>query len=400
MNKTPPISGTALNVSAEPAGRKAAVPVPLRTRRIELLESRYFEVASDAVVIIDESGMIVQLNAETERLFGYGRDELLNRPIEMLVPERLRALHAAHRCAYFRNPLPKSMGSSVALSGLRKDGTEFPIDIALSPMPTESGLFVAGAVRDMTHQRQLEDRLRLHARELEEADRHRDQFLTTLAHELNSPLSAIAYSAELLRLSDATAELRQRAAAIVLEETNFMRRLVQDLGELARVRRGDFSVSTAPIDLEDAARLAIEISRPLIERHEHALEIDLPPAPVRASGDAARLVQIVTNLLTNAARYTPAGGHIRVLIEEEGGAAVLKVKDDGIGIPKERLTSVFTLFTRLERARQSHVGGMGIGLAFARRLAEIQGGSLEALSEGEGKGSEFVMRLPLAHEAA
>jgi protein-histidine pros-kinase len=398
-NPTASTSGAVVNVGADTARRGAAAPVSLRTRRTELLECRFFEVASDAVVIIDGGGMMVHLNAYTEKLFGYARDEMLNQPIEMLIPERLRARHAAYRRAYFRSPLPRSMGSGVALSGLRKDGTEFPIDIALSPMPTESGLFVAGAVRDMTHQRHLEDQLRLRARELEEADRHRDQFLTTLAHELSSPLAAIAYSAELLRLSDAAAGVHERAAGILLEQVRFMRRLVHDLGDLPRVRRGDFAVSTAPVDLAEVARSAIEISRPLIEQYGHVLEIDLPPAPVRARGDAARLVQIVINLLTNAARYTPAGGHIRLSIAEEVGAAALKVKDDGIGIPKEMLTSVFALFTRLERAKQRYAGGMGIGLAFARCLVEIQGGSVEAFSEGEGKGSEFVVRLPLAQEA-
>jgi signal transduction histidine kinase len=122
----------------------------------------------------------------------------------------------------------------------------------------------------------------------------------------------------------------------------------------------------------------------------------MPSFPVRAQGDAVRLVQIVTNLLANAARYTLDGGHIHVSIEEEGDAAVLKVKDDGIGIPAEMLTRVFDLFTRLERAKQKYPAGMGIGLAITRRLVELQGGSVEAFSEGEGKGSEFVVRLPLA----
>ena len=359
-------------------------------------EYRILEAASDAVVIVDEAGSIVQLNAQAEKLFGYRRDELSNRPVEMLVPERLRARHAAHRREYFRNPLPRPMGNSTALLGLRKDGTEFPIDIALSPMPWEGGLLVASSVRDMTHQRQLEGQLRQRVRDLEDADRQREQFLTTLVHELGNPLAAVSYSAEFLRRSDTAPDVRERAAGIVLEQVRFMQRLVRDLGELPRVRWGDFPVRTAPTDLGEIARLAIEISRPLIERHGHILATAMPSFPVRAQGDAVRLVQIVTNLLANAARYTPDGGHIRVSIEENGEAAVLKVKDDGIGIPAEMLTRVFDLFTRLERAKQKYPAGMGIGLAFTRRLVELQGGSVEAFSEGEGKGSEFVVRLPLA----
>lgn len=384
---------TWIKAGSSVAGDKAAAPVP-RPRAI--LEYRFFEIASDAVVIVDETGSIVQLNAQTEKLFGYRRDELSDRPVEMLVPERLRARHAAHRRAYFRNPLPRPMGNSTALLGLRKDGTEFPIDIALSPMPTGAGLFVACALRDMSHQRLLEEQLQQRVRDLEEADRQREQFLTTLVHELRNPLAAVAYSAEFLRRSDIATDRRDRAAGIVLEQTRFMQHLVRDLEELPLVRRGGFALHAAPTDLRDVARLAIDISRPLIERHGHELAAAIPSTPVRAQGDAARLVQIMTNLLVNAARYTPDGGHIRVSIEEDGERAVLRVKDDGIGIPAEMLTRIFDLFTRLGRAKQRYPGGMGIGLAFARRLVQMQGGSVEAFSEGEGKGSEFVVRLPLS----
>ena len=381
-------SGAASDEAAATDSRPPAIP-----------EYRLFEAFSDAVVIVDEAGLIVQLNAQAEKLFGYRRDELSNRPVEMLVPERLRARHAAHRGEYFRNPLPRPMCNSTALLGLRKDGTEFPIDIALSPLPWEGGLLVASAVRDMSHQRQLEDQLRQRARDLEDADRQREQFLTTLVHELGNPLAAVSYSAEFLCRPETAPDVRERAAGIVLEQVRFMQRLVRDLGELPRVRRGDFPVRTAPTDLGEVARLAIEISRPLIEQHGHTLATAVPSFPVRAQGDAARLVQVVTNLLANAARYTPDGGHIHVSIEEDGEGVVLRVKDDGIGMPAEMLTRVFDLFTRLERAKQRYPGGMGIGLAFTRRLVEIQGGSVEAFSEGEGKGSEFVVRLSLARGA-
>jgi signal transduction histidine kinase len=177
-----------------------------------------------------------------------------------------------------------------------------------------------------------------------------------------------------------------------------VRRLLEDLSELPRIRRGELPVSRAPVDLAHVARLAIEISRPLIERRGHALEIVMPPSPIRAQGDGARLAQVVANLLTNAARYTPKGGRIRLSVEREDRVAVLKVKDNGIGIPKEMLTRVFELFIRLEGAKQKYAGGMGIGLAFVRRLVEVQGGSVQAFSDGSGQGSEFVVRLPLAQE--
>jgi PAS domain S-box-containing protein len=383
----------------QPAEIMEAAVDPLQSGQRELLSHLFFEAASDAVVIIDADGLIVHLNAQTEELFGYPREELLNQRIEILVPKRLRARHVEHRRAYFRNPLPRTMGSNFRAIGLRKDGTEFPIGIALSPLPTESGLFVATAVRDMTSLLRLEDELRQRMCELEDADRHKDNFLTTLAHELSSPLAAVAYCAEMLGRSDIAPEVRLEAAKIVLEQVNFTRRLLEDLSELSTVRRGGLPLHMAPTDLAEVVRRSVDTSRPLLERHGSDLEIVLPASPIRVRGDAARLAQIVTNLLTNAARYTPDGGRIRLSVHLEEGRAVLKVKDNGIGIPQEMLTRVFEMFTRIESAKQRYAAGMGIGLAYVRRLVEIHGGSVEALSEGEGLGSEFVVCLPLSEGA-
>lgn len=366
----------------------------------ELLSQQFFDAASDAVVIIDENGIVIHINAQTENLFGYRRDELLNQPMEMLVPERLRAHHAEHRRNYFRNPVPRPMGSKFVAVGRRKDGTEFPIDLALSPLPTTLGLFVAGAVRDITPQRRLEDELRQRARELEDADNHKDHFLKTLAHELHSPLAAIAYSAEYLRRCDISVEDCRKAAGIVLEEAGFVRRLLDDLSELPRIRRGEVPLHTATTDLRGVARLAIELSRPLIEQNAQTLEIIMPPTSLSIEGDPARLAQIVTNLLANAARYTPRGGHIRLSLHHEGDVAVLNVKDNGIGIPPEMLTQVFDLFTRTDAAKQRYAAGLGIGLAYVRRLVELHCGSVQAFSAGEGQGSELVVRLPLAEDVS
>jgi len=367
-----------------------------KVKRAELLRHLFFEAASDAVVIVDPRGLILQFNNQTEQLFGYRRDELINQPVEILVPERLRQRHVEKRRHYFKNPSPRAMGNVPGVFGQRKDGSEFPIDIALSPLPTDAGLFVAIAVRDMTRQRELEDELRQRTRELEDADRQKDQFLVMLAHELSSPLAAIAYSAEIVRHRLSTDEVRKEAMKIVLEQTNFMRRLVDDLTELARVRHGGLAVLMEPTDLAEVVRMAVAINQPLIERRRHTLEIVTPSSAVRAQGDAARLVQIVSNLLANAARYTPEGGYIRLSIVRDDSVAILKVTDDGIGIPQDMLTQVFKPFTRLEKARQGYVGGMGVGLAFVQRLVEMQGGTVEAFSKGEGQGSEFVVRLLLA----
>jgi len=251
----------------------------------------------------------------------------------------------------------------------------------------------------MSHERHVQNDKRQRTHCLEGADRQRDQTLTIVAHELSSPLAAVAYSAELLRRRETTLAVREKAAAIILEQTEFMRRLLEDLRELSGVWRGNTaSCNKALINLAQVAHDAAEMSRPLIERRGQALEIVIPRSLIRIQGDRVRLVQVVTNLLMNAAKYSLDRGHIRLSIEQGTGAAVLKVKDDGIGIPKENLTRIFDLFTRLEHAKRKHAGGMGIGLALVRHLVQIHGGSVEAFSEGEGHGSEFIVRLPLAED--
>lgn len=369
-------------------------------RQTELLSSLFFDAACDAAIIINSAGVIVHLNTQTEKLFGYRRDELLNQPVELLLPAEMRTRYAGYRRRYFENPQPRSMGSKFVAVGRRKNGSEVPIDIALSPLPTAGGLYVASVVRDISRQQQLESKLRQHARALEDADRHKDEFLTTLAHELHSPLAAVAYSAELLRRPDLAAADREKAARIVMDQAAYIRRLIDDLGELSLMRRGEFLVRNVPTDIGKIARFAVETVRPLFEQRQHVLEVALTPAPTRVNGDAARLTQILTNLLNNAARYTPKRGRIRLSIEQQDATTVvIKVKDNGIGIPTDMLTRIFDLFTRLDAARDKYRGGLGIGLAYVRRLTEIQGGSVQAFSDGEGCGSEFVVRLPVARRA-
>jgi signal transduction histidine kinase len=250
----------------------------------------------------------------------------------------------------------------------------------------------------MTDHRRLEEELRLRAADLEEADRRKDQFLAMLAHELRSPLAAIAQSAGVLRLPDASAAARDQAAVGVQRQTSHMLRLVEDLVDLARIRGGEVTLRMEPTNLTEVVCRAAEISRPLIEERKHALQVSLPPRPLMVRGDATRLVQVVANLLTNAARYTPKGGQIVASVARDGDVAVVRVKDNGIGIPKEMLMQVFDLFTRLGSGKKASSSGLGIGLALVRRLVAIHGGSVEALSEGEGQGAEFVVGLPLTEK--
>lgn len=352
------------------------------------------ETAPDAVVIIDGNGVIALVNSQTEQLFGYGRAELLGRPLEMLMPERYRGSHFAQTRAYTADPRARPMGSGLDLFGMRKDGSEFPIDVSISPLPPQKEIFIASTIRDMTSHRRLEEELRQRTRELEEADRQKDNFLSTVAHELRSPLTVLSLAVQFLRLPQADPKLHEQTLSRLERQTAYMARLIEDLLDLTRVRCGTFTLRREVVDLRSVFVTAAETAQPLIESREHRLELTPFPEPLWVIGDPARLIEVVSNLLNNAATYTPKGGRIWLSAAKEGQTVTVRIRDDGMGIPKEMLSRVFELFARAAPAEDSSAG-LGIGLALVRRLVELHGGTVEATSDGPGKGSEFIVRLPL-----
>lgn len=354
----------------------------------------FLETAPDAVVIIDGNGVIALVNSQTEQLFGYGRAELLGRPLEMLMPERYRGSHFAQTRAYTADPRARPMGSGLDLFGMRKDGSEFPIDVSISPLPPEKEIFIASTIRDMTSHRRLEEELRQRTRELEEADRQKDNFLSTVAHELRSPLTVLSLAVQFLRLPQADPKLHEQTLSRLERQTAYMARLIEDLLDLTRVRCGTFTLRREVVDLRSVFVTAAETAQPLIESREHRLELTPFPEPLWVIGDPARLIEVVSNLLNNAATYTPKGGRIWLSAAKEGQTVTVRIRDDGMGIPKEMLSRVFELFARAAPAEDSSAG-LGIGLALVRRLVELHGGTVEATSDGPGKGSEFIVRLPL-----
>lgn len=353
----------------------------------------FLEAAPDAVVIIDGDGVIARVNGQTEKLFGYQREELVGRPLEMLMPERYRGSHVAETRAYAADPHPRPMGSGLDLFGLRKDGHEFPIDVSISPLPPESG-FLVSTIRDMTSHRRLEEELRKRTRELEEADRQKDNLLSAVAHELRSPLSVLTLGTQVLKLRYADTAIREQTLSSFGRQTALMARLIEDLLDLNRDRCGTLTLRREVVDLRRVVTEAVEMGRPVVESRKEHLEVAEVTEPLWVSGDPARLVQVVSNLVINAAKYTPEGGHIWVSEGREGETVTLRIRDDGVGIPKEMLSQVFELFTQVDPAADSGAGGLGIGLYLVRRLVELHGGSVEAASDGFNKGSEFIVRLP------
>ena len=354
----------------------------------------FLEAAPDAVVIIDESGVIVQVNSQTEKLFGYRREELLGRLLEVLMPERFHSAHVGKRRTFTADPQLRSMGRDLDLYGLHKDGREFPIDVSLSPLPPEAGILIASTIRDMTAQRCLEDELRERTLALEEADRQKDQFLAAVAHEFRSPLAVLTNVAHILRTAQVDVVTQQRAVDALGRQTTHMARLVEDLLDVSLVSRGEVSIRREAVDLQTVFSRAVEMGLALVESRKHHLEVAPFIERLWVNGDPTRLVQVVSNLLTNAAKYTLEGGNIWLSAAREEGVATIRIRDNGVGIAKDMLSRVFDLFAQIESAEGSRIGGLGIGLTLVRRLVELHGGTVHVTSEGPGHGSEFVVRLP------
>jgi PAS domain S-box-containing protein len=230
------------------------------------------------------------------------------------------------------------------------------------------------------------------------ADRQKDEFLAMLAHELRNPLAAIRYTMEAARLSRGNAE--DELLEMVERQVNHLARLIDDLLDISRISRGKIQLRRERIDGATIARRAADTVRPLVEEKHHTLVLELSHEPIPLYADATRVEQIIGNLLTNAAKYTPEGGHIQLVAHPENGEAVIKVKDTGIGIAPETLPTVFELFAQADQSLDRAQGGLGVGLTVVRKLAEMHGGTVAAASSGIGQGSEFTVRLPLSRGGA
>ncbi len=231
------------------------------------------------------------------------------------------------------------------------------------------------------------------AKQLKEADRRKDEFLATLAHELRNPLAPIRMGIHILRVTGADSQSRP-VLPMMERQLSHLTRLLDDLLDVSRITRGKIALHAERIDLRHAIQAAVETSRPLIEEMRHAFTASLPDEPLWVDADPVRLAQVLSNLLSNAAKYTPEGGRIALKAERRGDDIEVCVSDNGFGIPRERLESIFDMFTQLESPVARPAGGLGIGLSLAKGLVLLHRGAIEARSEGPGRGSEFRVRLP------
>ena len=350
------------------------------------------ESSDDAIVRKTLGGIIESWNAGAERLFGYTADEVIGRHISLFIPpERLAeedriiaALTAGQRIEHFET------------ERLRRNGERVTVSLTISPVRDASGTIIGASkiARDITARRQLEDHLRRMAVDLAEADRQKGEFLATLAHELRNPLAPLRSALDLLKQSGADASRAQLARDTMDRQLGQMVRLVDDLLDVNRVMHNRLELRPVDIDIALVIHQAVEVSQPLVDKGRHHLRVVLPAEPVFLHADPVRLTQVFANLLNNSCKYTPPGGRLQISAEREGEHAVVRVKDSGAGIPPDQLEKIFNMFNQIDRAPERAQGGLGIGLTLVRRLVEMHGGSVRASSEGPGKGSEFIVRLP------
>jgi two-component system sensor kinase FixL len=354
------------------------------------------ESVPDAMVIADEAGAIRYVNATAERLFGYSRDELLGKPVELLLPARFRAAHRVHRSGYQAAPRTRPMGLGLDLTGLRRDGGEFPAEISLSQLDLDGRSGVIAAVRDVSERKEIEERAR-QLRKAREEIQERDEFLSIASHELRTPVTALQLQLQLLQRA-AQRSIQELPRVLegkmdVLErQTRRIALLVGELLDVSRIRLGSLELRLEEVDLAEIARDAADQVADELRRSGSSLVVDLRPAIGR--WDRLRIEQVVMNLLLNAASFGE-GRPISLRVDGEGARARVRVTDAGIGISPDPHRRVLE---RLEPAvPPEHFGGLG--LYVARKIVEAHGGTIELTSVPD-EGATFTVELPREPPAA
>ena len=343
------------------------------------------ESSDDAIASKTLDGIVTSWNPAATRLFGYEPDEIVGRPITTIIPPELHA-EEVEILARLRRGERIDHYETVRLA---KDGRRIDISLTISPIRGEDDTIIGASkvARDITERKRDEGLLR-------EADRRKDEFLATLAHELRNPLAPICAAAELLKHAKSLAPELRAATAILERQARQMTHLVDDLLDVSRITSGRIRLHPEPVELKELLKTIIDTYRHSAETARHQVALVASAESVYVSGDRIRLTQVISNIFHNAVKYTPPGGKIEIALRTADQHAVVSVRDNGMGIPPEMLDHIFEPFAQLDRSYERPDAGLGIGLTLAKRLVDLHGGRIEACSGGRGKGTEFVIHLP------
>jgi PAS domain S-box-containing protein len=348
------------------------------------------EAAPDAIVVVDSTGLIVLANSMTEKNFGYRQDELVGQPIEILVPERFQHMHVSHRDGFFTKPSTRPMGSGIELTAQRKDGSEFPAEISISPLQTDKGLLVTAVVRDITERKQAQRQLQQHAAELERSNAELEQFAYVASHDLQEPLRIVASYSQLLarRYQDKLDSDANEFIDFIVDGASRMQILINDLLSYSRV--GTRGQGFEPTDFNKVIESALQNLELSLEDKAATVTHDNMPTLM---ADRVQVMQLFQNLISNAIKFHGnAPPQIHLGVEKQADEFVFQVRDNGIGIDPQYAERIFLVFQRLHGKRE--YPGTGIGLAICKKIVERHGGRIWVES-APGEGSTFFFTIPL-----
>lgn len=341
-----------------------------------------FESSNDAIFIFSTDGRLIEANPGASKIYGYTHEEFLKLTgTDFVAPENYKEF------SQFMEQALSGKRYFIESVHLHKDGTPIYVEISGTSFMYNDAVHLLAVVREITERKKVQW-------EQEEAARRKDQFLAMLSHELRNPLAPISNAMHILQ-SPVSNGLHEETITLVNQQVNQITRLLDDLLDVSRITLGKIQLRRENLNLSQIIDISIESVKPLMHQKEHTLDVNYPLEPVWVHGDATRLSQVFTNLLNNAAKYTEKGGHISVNVKQDKLGVTIRVKDNGTGISKEMLPYVFDLFAQEDDSMERSYGGLGIGLTLVRKLIEMHKGNVTVHSEGKGKGSEFIVRLPV-----
>ena len=357
-------------------------------RHLVQMEARYrglLEAAPDAMVVVNQAGEIVLLNVQAEKQFGYRRDELIGQKVTNIIPVGFAERLIADDLRSAEDALAQQIGTGIELVGLRKDGSEFPIEIMLSPLKSDDGILVTAAIRDIS----------VRKRQTARVTRLKDEFIATVSHELRTPLTSIAGALAVLNTSAAgkLPESASRFITIAYNNSQRLIRLINDILDIEKIESGKFTLVLEPVDIRSVLEQAMEDTLAYAKSYGVRIRLEASTTLCELQSDADWLVQIVTNLLANAIKFSPRGGEVTLAAEKRSGATRISVRDHGCGVPEDFKREIFEKFAQADGSDTRQKGGTGLGLNIVKQMVTRLGGEV-GFYDAPGGGTIFYVDFP------